>query len=369
MQLDKRQTYFAILAAVVVVCLLYQSVWIFSRTTTAKIYSVTNSYSGRRGINSMNASYIVDYKTYSGSFLQDGFNPANPFFKVRYLIFNPDLARSDRFISNWGPLILFFLICFLITSIAFIRKDIISNHAIFLFQKSRPFISVKNNSITDFDEHIIENKIPDEKEEALKLKIRKERNEGITGEINASIYKYNPNAIAIIVVYIFYFFWFFYAFLSGHLTMTETIIFGAILIFVPSYVKYTNNPVFKMEIPDEGSLVFSSRGILYRQIMYPVGNIESAVVYLESFRGFVYRDRTTFGSKNTVSTGDNNKMSFRCRREITDLTFILYSSTDYWAFRNLMTTWASGGINVVLQRVFKDDFIIQEMAHFYSLAQ
>jgi hypothetical protein len=48
------------------------------------------------------------------------------------------------------------------------------------------------------------------------------------------------------------------------------------------------------------------------------------------------------------------------------LIFILSDARDYWAFKNMMSSWAQRGINVYLQKVFEDDFIIQEMVHFQS---
>jgi hypothetical protein len=59
----------------------------------------------------------------------------------------------------------------------------------------------------------------------------------------------------------------------------------------------------------------------------------SAVVYLESFRGFEYRDRVT---------------------------------TGYWAFKNLMGNWSVKGVNVFMQKVSEDEFVIQEETHFHS---
>ena len=49
-----------------------------------------------------------------------------------------------------------------------------------------------------------------------------------------------------------------------------------------------------MKIP-EGKLVFSLSGVKDGATIFPLANIESAVIYLESFRGFEYRDRTTTG--------------------------------------------------------------------------
>jgi len=364
-ELNRRQTYLSILAAGIVICLLYQSIWIFSRTTTAEIYSVYIPKSGSNTKASwMNASYTINYDKYYGSYLIDGFDVNKRFFKIRYLIFNPNISRSDNFVSSWGVVIVFFIIWTIITSIVFIRKDIVSDGAVFIFQKHSPFIRIRNNVIEDYDEHDIENQQLDETQHALKLKLQSEAIAAPAGNIKASVYKYNPNAIGIIIVYVFFFFWFWISVLTLSFSYPQIFIFGAIMIFVPPYVKYTRNQAFKMEIPDEGSLVFSPNGIWYKGNMFELEAIESVVVYLESFRGFEYRDRVTTGNIKTISNGDNNKISFRYKGEVSDLIFILNNARDYWAFKNMMTNWAQRGINVYLQKVFEDDFIIQEMVHF-----
>jgi hypothetical protein len=364
-KLSRLHTYFGILAVVVLICLLYQSIWIFSRTTKAEIDQIPNA-KGSNKITWMRVSYQVGYDTYYGSFLKDGYDTSEHNFNVRYLIFNPDLSRSDTFASNWGPLILFFVLVWLIVSIVFIRKDIISEQAIFVVQFKKPFISIQNNIIEDYDNHVVENIKLDEAKLALKQKLESE--EGLSPEsgIRASVYKFNTNAVAIMLVYMVYFLWFFIGgVFMGSYGYTGIFIFGTILIFVPLYVQNTRNPVFKMKIPDEGSLLFSVRGFIFKNSSFDLEHIESAVVYLESFRGFEYRDRTTLGKTNTVSDGDNNKISVRYKGEVLDFTFILNNAMDYWAFKNLMSNWSINGVNVFLQKVFEDDFVIQEEVYFH----
>jgi hypothetical protein len=315
------------------------------------------------------ARYNVGYDTYYGYFLKNGYDVNNRNFKIRYLIFNPDLARSDTFASSWGPLIMFFILFFVVVSIVFIRKDIISEQAIFNIQSKRPFISIQNNIIEDYEKHVIENQKPDETTLALQLKLQAEEKLIKKDEINTSVYKLNPNAIAIVACYIPYFFIVIPILFFGSPGFPTIFILGSILLFVPLYIQNTKNPTFKMKIPDEGSLIFSSRGIIFKTDKYELKNIESAVVYLESFRGFEYRDRVSTGKRNTISDGDNNKISFRFKGEVTDFTFIINEMADYWAFKNLMSFWSANGVYVVLEKVFEDDFIIQEEAHFQSFSK
>ncbi len=364
MKLTRNQTWLAVLATGILICLLYQSVWIFSRTTTARIYSYSVYHGSQHGPDLMNAYYMVGYDTYYGSYLRDGYALDYHSFKIRYLIFKPGVSRADTFVSNWGVLILFFILWSIVTSIIFIRKDIVSANAVFLFQKHRPFVSVRNNLIEDYDQHDIENLKPDKSQQVLKLKQQLEEHASPGGEIKTSVYKYNPNAVGIIVIYIFYFFFAIGVLVSQSFGYPSKIIFGAILVFVPPYIQNTRNPKFKMKIPNEGCLVFSSKGIEYKGDLFELADIESVVMYLEAFRGFKYRDRVTTGNTTTTSDGDNNKISFRYKGDVSDLVFILNCAEDYWALKSLMSSWAQKGTNIFLQRVFEDDFILQEMAHF-----
>jgi hypothetical protein len=377
MKLNKRQSYFALLAIWFLLCLLYQSLWIFSRTATAKIvgvetwnhargYGSVYGRNSRSGITVMDGTYSVDGRTYNGYYLKDGYDIGKQYFEVRYLLFDPGISRSNTFASNWGPLIMLFILLSLVTSIVYVRKDIFSDQATLLIQRKRPFVRLINNQIEDYDEHVIENKNPDEAEQALKTTLQNEAGLLQQADISTSVYKFNPNAIGIFVGYIFFFCWVFYSLLTGSLGSFGIVFFGALLLFIPLYVQNTNNPIFKAKIPDEGSLIFSSRGVQFKDAFYSVENITAAVVYLESFRGFKYRDRVSTGKINSASVGDNNKISYRCEEEVMDFTFILDQATDYWSFKNLMTRWSEKGVNVILQKVFEDDFVIQEMVHFHT---
>jgi hypothetical protein len=361
LELNKRQTYFAVLGMVVLICLLYQSIWIFSRTSRAEYLGYEKT---KRGVKWMIASYQVNYDSYRGYFLQEDFNTDKHYFEIRYLIFSPGLARSNTFTSNWGPLILFFILMGMVISIVFVRKDIISNQAVFLFQKARPFITIIHNDIKDYDEHDVENVTLNEAQQVFRNKLLQEKNANTPEKVYASVYKYNPNAIGIIIIYVFYLFWYLSQMFSLSMGYGGLIFFGAIAVLVPPYIQMTDNPVFKMKIPDEGKLIFSMSGMEDKQWIYPLSDIESAVIYLESFKGFKYRDRTTTGMTTTLCAGDNNKISLRCDGEVSDYTFILNELSDYWAFKNLMASWSSNGVNVVLQKVFDDEFIIQEMIRF-----
>ena len=289
------------------------------------------------------------------------------FLKSGISFLRHDISRRNNFISNWGPEILFFIIWLLVATIVFVRKDIIADHAIFLLNKRPPFLKLEKNEIVDYDQHNIEHEILNNEEQSLYKNIQADKLASPADEVKASLFKLNPNALLILAIYVVYFFGFFAFLLSGGMGMTTSVVCFVILLFVPLYVQNTNNPQFKMKISDRGALVFSSRGVDCKAFFCPIADIESAVVYLESFNGFIYRDRTTTGLAKTRMYGDNNKISFRNNGEVTDFTFILESANDYWAFKKLMAVWSEKGVNVFLQKVFEDEFIVQEMVHFHIL--
>lgn len=198
----------------------------------------------------------------------------------------------------------------------------------------------------------------------LRKKIETEADLFQRNEIPTSVYKLNPNAVGIFIAYGLGLIWSFDLLLHGHLGYPSILSLVALFVFVPIFIQNTNNPVFKAKIPDQGSLVFSSLGVQYKDDFYPIEGIEAAVVYLESFDGFKYREHITTGNANTTNAGDNNKISFRYKGQVVDFTFILDYFSDYWSFKCLMSDWSGRGVNVLLEKVFEDDFVLQEIAKF-----
>lgn len=159
MKLNKRQAFLAILAVLLFLCLLYQSVWIFSRTTTGQVYAAdATSRRGGRRISWMYATYTVGTTTYDGSYFRNEHDVENRSVAIRYLLFAPGISRTNTFSSNWGALIMLFIGLGLVTSIVFIRKDIVADQAIFILQAKRPFVKIEHNQIVDYDAHDTEDK-------------------------------------------------------------------------------------------------------------------------------------------------------------------------------------------------------------------
>jgi hypothetical protein len=369
-KLNKRQTFVAVLGFWVVLPLLYQSMWVFSRRTTATVYAA-DAAGGRSGffgrgvrISMEYAEYAVGTETYHGSYFRNEQDVENHSVHIRYLIFAPDISRRNSFAGNWMYTLIFIIALSLITCILFIRKDIVADQAVFFVQGKWPLIRVENDPVEDFDVHDIDTGKSDEAEQALKRRLDTEADVFKSTKISTSVYKFNPNAIAIFFGYLVLFFLFFKILLAEMSVGPGIILLGAVLVFVPLYVQNTNNPTFKAKIPDEGSLIFSTDGMQYKDKLYSIDELEVAIVYLEAFRGFRYRERTTMGRATSVSSGDNNKISCRCKGEIVDFTFILNNFSEYWSFKNLMANWSARGVNVLLEKVFEDDFVVQEAVRF-----
>jgi hypothetical protein len=146
----------------------------------------------------------------------------------------------------------------------------------------------------------------------------------------------------------------------------EILFFGAIFLAVPLYVQYGHSEKVRMLVPDERLLILSGEGIDFGEEHYPVKEIETAAIYLESFTGFEYR---VFGAGNNRSAyikanGDGNKISFRYQGEVQDFTFCLTSYAQFCMMRTVINEWIVAGVNVALRQAFDDEFIIQEMEYY-----
>jgi hypothetical protein len=373
MTLNKRQAFLTTMAMWLLLSLLYQSLWLFSRVAKADIYAADGARtggsfmpnrSGARGIPRMYTTYAVGGVTYHSSYFRNELDVSNGYCEIRYLSFAPDISRKNSFAGNWGYTLVFFIFLSLVTTVLFVRRDIIGNQAVIVIQGKSPFIRIDKNIIEDYDEHDIGGGQPSAAELALKGRIVTEPDVFQKTEVSASDYKFNPTAIGIFVAYFIPLYWFFKILVTERSVGPGIIFLGAVLVFVPLFVQNTKNPTFKAKIPDQGSLLFSHTGVQYKDELYAIGDIDAAVVYLESFAGFEYQERVVIGGRTTISPGDNNKISFKCKGQVIDFTFILDDFADYWSFKSLMSDWARRGINVLLQKVFEDEFVIQQMVKF-----
>ena len=354
------------MAGLLLCCVFYQSAWIFSRTATAVIYKRSSELDDKKGYARgwIDAQYSVGYDIYSDRFLKDQYPPWIKTIEIRYLTFKPSVSRTNTFASIWGSTLTVFIIASLIITILFLRADIISNRAVFLLQRKSPFFTITQNSQPDYEDRVVDVTVNRQDEKLLFQEITDIETTALSADVRLSVYRLNPVAIGIFCVYAIAFFWSLISFLTSSFSLSTSIIIGCVLLFIPFYVKYTNNPLFKAKIPVEGALVFSSGGLENGGDVHDIQFISSAVVYLESFAGFRFRDRGTMGEIKVKSRGDNNKISYRCNEKIFDCVFIINNAKDYFLFKKLMYLWASKGVNVILKKAFEDEFVVQEMCHF-----
>ena len=178
------------------------------------------------------------------------------------------------------------------------------------------------------------------------------------------VYTFNPNGIAVVVIFIIGLGIFIFHFLSMSNVGIGIAFF--IFLFVYLYVRFSNNQKWRMLIWNEKKLIFSSEAIDFGESHYPVSEMETAAVYLDSFDGFAFRGvvvgRTQMG--NRMADGDNNKISFRYNGQVEDFTFYLANYEQFAIFQAVINDWAAQGVNVVLKQTYDDDFIRTEMEYF-----
>jgi hypothetical protein len=189
--------------------------------------------------------------------------------------------------------------------------------------------------------------------------------------VSTSVYKYNPNGFWLLGIYIICLVIAIYHSLS--MSVGQMAFFGALFLAVPLYVQYGSSNKIRMLVPDDRSLIFSNTGITFGDLQYPIEEIETAAIYLESFTGFEYRNRIAgpggnSGPRNMYvkSNGDQNKISFRYKGTVEDFTFCLASYADFCKFRAVINDWLASEVNIALRQVFDDEFIIGEMTYYHT---
>jgi hypothetical protein len=191
-------------------------------------------------------------------------------------------------------------------------------------------------------------------------------------KVATRVYTYNPTGIAVVVIFIMGLVIFIFHLLS--MSTLQIGIVGSIFLGGWLYVYYGDNPNWQMRIWGKRRLIFSSDTIRFGEDHYPVSELETAAVYLESFDGFEYRALENPGTRcqgksvERKADGNNNKISFRHKGEIEDFTFYLASYAQYAEFMAVINDWSVAGVNVVVRQIFEDGFIMEEMGYFNTAA-
>ena len=143
LELSKWQLYLALHALFIGCCLLYQSLWIFSETTTAYCYAYNEEQLVARGETpgTLVYHYMVDGKMYRETSTRNELPLTQHYIPVRYLRFYPSISRVDSFYGNWAGFLMAWGLFFVITSmIFFIPNETMPKRSYFYFTGKRPFI-------------------------------------------------------------------------------------------------------------------------------------------------------------------------------------------------------------------------------------
>jgi hypothetical protein len=141
MVISRTRFYCLIILAIIGVCLLYQSVWLFSRVANGEVLGFGRGVGrGYRSVQHASIVYSVDHKVYEENYLRNGVSDTTTTMEIRYLIFWPSISRENTWVGNWGVPFLFFIITFIITSIVFLQDGVIPFSSKFQVDKKYPFV-------------------------------------------------------------------------------------------------------------------------------------------------------------------------------------------------------------------------------------
>lgn len=141
MVISRTRFYCLLIFAIVGVCLLYQSIWLFSRVANGEVLGFGRGVGrGYRSVQHAAIAYTVDHKVYEENYLRNGVSDTTTTLEIRYLIFWPSISRENTWVGNWGGPFLFFIITFIITSIVFLQDGVIPFTSKFQLNKRFPFV-------------------------------------------------------------------------------------------------------------------------------------------------------------------------------------------------------------------------------------
>jgi hypothetical protein len=144
MKLSKIQAYLFFLFSLIAICILYQAIWLFSKTTTGEILNFgTGSGRDYKHVENVTIRYRVQNKEYLNTYLRNDLEGTIQRVPIKYLIFAPSISRMDNFIGNWGLVLVVFLIIFSCVSIFFLIQQIVPNGSVFVLSLSYPFFCLK----------------------------------------------------------------------------------------------------------------------------------------------------------------------------------------------------------------------------------
>lgn len=143
LELSKFKLYLLFHGIFIGAILLYQSVWLFSKTTNADCYAYNAENLLRKGLSpgTLVYHYWVNDQMYFENTTRNEIPIAQNSIRIRYLNFYPSISRVDSFAGNWLGFVIAWGIFFVITSmIFFLPNETMPNNSYFYFTKQKPWI-------------------------------------------------------------------------------------------------------------------------------------------------------------------------------------------------------------------------------------
>lgn len=147
MLLDKWEAYKKAILGGVLMLLLYQSIWIFSRVTTGTYLGDIKGTGRFKSVSSVDITYQVNNISYEDSYLRNDFSTIHGEAEIRYLIWAPSISRLNTFMGNWGNALTILFVYILILTFIFIHKDIIPKGGKIKIGTKPPFIMIVNPTV------------------------------------------------------------------------------------------------------------------------------------------------------------------------------------------------------------------------------
>jgi hypothetical protein len=149
MVISRNKFYCLLILCIVGLCLLYQSIWLFSRVASGEIAGFGRGAGrGYRSVQNTTIRYRVDQQLYTQDYLRNGISDTTTTLEIRYLIFWPSVSRENTLVGNWGVPLLFFIITFIITSIVFLQDGVIPFEVAFQLGRKFPFVVILRKEAT-----------------------------------------------------------------------------------------------------------------------------------------------------------------------------------------------------------------------------
>lgn len=137
MRFGKVKMFFLLNGMTGLILVLYFSPWLFSRVTTA---TITTPFEATQ----LHATYVVNGKAYSDSYMRNGIEFSKRTVAIRYLRFHPQTSRVNSFMGMWAEPLAWWSVFILASAMLLLTHNtVFSKGTIFQLQKKYPWISME----------------------------------------------------------------------------------------------------------------------------------------------------------------------------------------------------------------------------------